>query len=82
MLLSFMAEGVWPVFSSRSLIVSGLVSSRSLIRLEVIFACGVRRGSDSISARGCQSSRRRLLKGLSFLRACSCLGLSFWKPLT
>ena len=36
MLLSFMSEGVWPMFSSRSLIVSGLIP-RSLIHLEFIF---------------------------------------------
>ena len=41
MLLSFMSESVWPMFSSRSLIVSGLIS-RSLIHLEVIFVYGVR----------------------------------------
>ena len=41
MLLSFMSESVWPVFSSRSLIVSGVLS-RSLIHFEFIFVCGVR----------------------------------------
>ena len=41
MLLSFMSESVWPMFSSRSLIVSGLIS-RSLIHLEFIFVYGVR----------------------------------------
>ena len=41
MLLLFMSESVWPVFPSRSLIVSGLIS-RSLIHLEFIFVYGVR----------------------------------------
>ena len=41
MLLSFMSESVWPMFSCRSLIVSGLVS-RSLIHFEFIFVYGVR----------------------------------------
>ena len=36
MLLLFMSESVWPMLSSRSLIVSGLIS-RSLIHLEFIF---------------------------------------------
>uniref|UniRef100_A0A8W4FJN3 Uncharacterized protein n=1 Tax=Sus scrofa TaxID=9823 RepID=A0A8W4FJN3_PIG len=35
MLLLFMSESVWPMFSSKSLIVSGLIS-RSLIHLEFI----------------------------------------------
>ena len=38
-LLSFMSESVWPVFSSKSFIVSGLIS-RSLIHLEFIFVYG------------------------------------------
>ena len=36
MLLLFMSESVWPMFSSKSLMVSGLLS-RSLIHLELIF---------------------------------------------
>ena len=36
MLLSFTSESVWPMLSSRSFIVSGLIS-RSLIHLEFIF---------------------------------------------
>ena len=36
MLLSFMSESVWPVFSSKRFIVSGLMS-RSLIHFEFIF---------------------------------------------
>ena len=47
MLLSFMSESVWPMFSSRSLIVSGLIS-RSLIYLEFIFVYGVRECSNFI----------------------------------
>ena len=41
MLLLFMSECVWPMFSSRSLIVSGLIS-RSLTHFEFIFVYGVR----------------------------------------
>ena len=40
MLLSFMSESVWPIFSSKSFIVSGLIS-RSLIHFEFIFVYGV-----------------------------------------
>ena len=47
MLLSFMSERVWPMFSSKSLIVSGLIS-RSLIHLEFIFVYGVREYSNFI----------------------------------
>ena len=47
MLLSFMSESVWPMFSSRSLIVSVLIS-RSLIHLEFIFVYGVRECSTFI----------------------------------
>ena len=36
MLLSFMSESVWPMFSSKSCIVSGLIS-RSLIHFGLIF---------------------------------------------
>ena len=41
MLLSRMSESVWPMFSSKSFIVSGLIS-RSLIHFEFIFVYGVR----------------------------------------
>uniref|UniRef100_A0A8W4FMK3 Uncharacterized protein n=1 Tax=Sus scrofa TaxID=9823 RepID=A0A8W4FMK3_PIG len=47
MLLSFMSESVWPMFSSKSFIVSGLIS-RSLIHLELIFVYGVRECSNFI----------------------------------
>ena len=46
-LLSFMSERVWPVFSSKSLIVSGLIS-RSLTHSEFIFVYGVRECSHFI----------------------------------
>ena len=36
MFLSFMSESDWPMFSSKSFIVSGLIS-RTLIHLEFIF---------------------------------------------
>ena len=42
MLLAFMSESVWPIFSSKSFIVSGLIS-RSLIHFEFIFVYGVRK---------------------------------------
>ena len=47
MLLLFMSESVWPMFSSNSFIVSGLIS-RSLIHLEFIFVYGVRECSNFI----------------------------------
>uniref|UniRef100_A0A8D1Z8I1 Uncharacterized protein n=2 Tax=Sus scrofa TaxID=9823 RepID=A0A8D1Z8I1_PIG len=47
MLLLFMSESVWPMFSSRSLIVSGLIS-RSLIHFEFILGYGVRECSNFI----------------------------------
>ena len=47
MLLSFMSESVWPVFSSKSFIMSGLIS-RSLIHLEFIFVYSVRKCSNFI----------------------------------
>ena len=46
-LLSFMSESVWPMFSSKSLIVSGLLSSY-LIHLEFLFVYGVRECSNFI----------------------------------
>ena len=47
MLLSFMSESVWLMFSSKSIIVSGLIS-KSLIHLEFIFVYGVRECSNFI----------------------------------
>ena len=66
MLLSFMSESVWPMFSSRSLIVSGLIS-RSLIHLEFIFVHGVRVCSNFIALHAAvQVSQQCLLNRLSF----------------
>ena len=42
MLLWFMSESVWPMFSSKSLMVSGLIF-RSLIHFKFIFVDGVRK---------------------------------------
>ena len=47
MLLLFMLESVWPVFSSKSFIASGLIS-RSLVHFEFIFVYGVRECSNFI----------------------------------
>ena len=47
MLLSLILESVWPVFSSKSFIVSGLIA-RSLIHVEFIFVYGVRECSNFI----------------------------------
>jgi len=47
MLLSFMSENVWPMLSSKSFIVSGLIS-RSLIHFEFILVYGVRECSNFI----------------------------------
>ena len=67
MLLSFMSENVWPMFSSRSLIVSGLIS-RSLIHLEFIFVYGVRECSNFILFHvAVKFSQHHLLNKLSFL---------------
>ena len=67
MLLSFMSESVWPMFSSKSLIVSGLIS-RSLIHLEFLFVYGVRECSNFILFHvAVQFSQHHLLNKLSFL---------------
>ena len=72
MLLSFMSESVWPMFSSKSSIVSGLIS-RPLIHLEFIFVYGVRECSDFLLFPvAVQFSRHHLLNRLSFLHVCSC----------
>uniref|UniRef100_A0A8D1M7F0 Uncharacterized protein n=1 Tax=Sus scrofa TaxID=9823 RepID=A0A8D1M7F0_PIG len=76
MLLSFMLEIVWPMFSSRSFIVSGLIS-RSLIRFEFIFAYGVRECSNFILFHvAVQFSQHHLLNKLSFLHCVSLPPLS------
>uniref|UniRef100_A0A8D1HMB4 Uncharacterized protein n=1 Tax=Sus scrofa TaxID=9823 RepID=A0A8D1HMB4_PIG len=66
MLLSFISESVWPMFSSKSLIVSGLIS-RSLIHVEFIFVYSVRECSDFILFHvAVQFSQHHLLNKLSF----------------
>uniref|UniRef100_A0A8D1VNN5 Uncharacterized protein n=1 Tax=Sus scrofa TaxID=9823 RepID=A0A8D1VNN5_PIG len=66
MLLWFMSESVWPMFSSKSFIVSGLIF-RSLIHLEFILGCGVRKCSNFILFYvAVQFSQHHLLKRLSF----------------
>ena len=66
MLLSFMSESIWPMFSSKSFMVSGLIS-RSLIHLEFIFVYGVRECSDFILLHvAVQFSQHHLLKRLFF----------------
>ena len=67
MLLLFMSGSVWPMFSSKSFIVSGLIS-RSLIHLEFIFVYGVRECSHFILFHvAVQFSQHHLLNRLSFL---------------
>ena len=67
MLLSFMSESVWPMVSSQSFIVSGLIS-RSLIHFEFIFVYGVRECSNFILFHvAVQFSQHHLLNKLSFL---------------
>ena len=60
-----MSSSVLPMFSSKSLIVSGL-TFRSLIHFEFIFVYGVRKCSNLILLQvAVQSSQHRLLKRLS-----------------
>lgn len=67
MLLWFMSESVWPMFSSRSFIVSGLIS-RSLMHFEFLFVYGVRECYNFILLHvAVQFSQNHLLNGLSFL---------------
>ena len=62
-----MSESVLPMFSSRSVIVSGL-TFRSLIHFEFIFVYGVRKCSHFILLQVVdQFSQHHLLKRLSFL---------------
>ena len=59
--------GVFPMFSSRSFIVSGLIF-RSLIHFEFIFVCGVRKHSSFIPLQVVDHfSQHNLLKRLSFV---------------
>ena len=63
----FMSESVLPMFSSRILIVSGIVF-KSLIHFEFIFVYGVRKCSNFILLQVVdQFSQHHLLKKLSFL---------------
>uniref|UniRef100_A0A8D0YXN9 Uncharacterized protein n=1 Tax=Sus scrofa TaxID=9823 RepID=A0A8D0YXN9_PIG len=67
MLLSFMSESIWPMFSSKCFIVSGLIS-RAFIHLEFIFVYGVRECSNFILFHvAVQFSQHHLLNRLSFL---------------
>ena len=67
MLLWFMSESVWPMFSSKSFIVSGLIS-RFLIYSEFIFVYGVSECSNFILVHvAVQFSQHHLLKRLSLL---------------
>ena len=62
-----MLESVWPMFSSKTFIVSGLIF-RSLIHFELIFVYGVRQCSTFILLQvDFQFSQHRLLSKLSFL---------------
>ena len=62
-----MSKSVFPMFSSKSFIVSGL-TFRSLIHLEFIFVCGVRQCSNFILLHvAVQFSQHYLLKRLFFL---------------
>ena len=65
-LLWFMLESVWPMFFSKSCIVSSLIF-RSLIHFEFIFGYGVRKGSNFILFHEVvQFPQHHLLKELSF----------------
>ena len=65
-LLRFMSESVLPMFSSKSLIVSGLTFT-SLIHFEFTFVYHIRKCSNFILSRvAVQFSQHHLLKRLSF----------------
>ena len=67
MLLGYMSESVWPMFSRKSFPVSGLIS-RSLIRFKFIFVYGVRECSHFLLFHvAVQFSQHHLLNKLSFL---------------
>uniref|UniRef100_A0A5G2QTF4 Uncharacterized protein n=1 Tax=Sus scrofa TaxID=9823 RepID=A0A5G2QTF4_PIG len=67
MLLWFMSESVWPVFSSKSFIASSLIF-RSLIHFELIFVYTIRKCSHFILLHvAVQFPQHDLLKELSFL---------------
>ena len=66
-LLWFMSKSVFPIYSSKSFIVSGR-TFKSLIHLEFIFVYGVRECSNFILLHvAVQVSQQHLLKRLSFL---------------
>ena len=66
-LLWFMQKSVFPMFSSKTFIVSGL-TFRSVIHLEYIFVYGVKKFSNFILLHvAVQFSQHHLLKRLSFL---------------
>ena len=76
MLLLFMSESVQPMFSSKSFILSGLIS-RSLIHLEFILVYGVRECSNFILFHvAVQFSQHHLVNKLSFLHCIVLLPLS------
>ena len=65
--MMLMSESVLPMFSSKSFIISGLMS-RSLIHFEFMYVYGVRECSNFILFHvAVQFSQHHLLKGLSFL---------------
>ena len=66
MLLWFMLENIWPMFSSKSFIISGLMS-RSLIHFEFILVYGFREYAHFILFHVAdQFSQHQLLNRLSF----------------
>ena len=72
-LMWFMSKSVFPMFSSKSFIVSGLIF-KSLIHLEFIFVYGVRECSNFILLHvAVQFSQHHLLKRLVFSPCNSCL---------
>ena len=71
-----MSENVLPMFSSKSFMVSCLIS-KCLSHLECIFVCGVKECSNFIHFHAAvQLSQQQLLKRLSFLRYIYLLSLS------
>ena len=76
MLLSFLSESVWPMFSLMRFIVSGLIS-RSLIYVEFIVVCGVRECYNFVLFHvAVWFSQHHLLNKLSFLYCISLPPLS------
>ena len=72
-LQQFMSEGVLPIFSSKSFVVSSL-KFRSLIHFELIFVYGVKECSNfNLLYVAVRFSQHYLLKRLSFLHCIFCL---------